>query len=120
MTSSSPDTGEAAFNLNRGLCLTPSGQVVQLLPQRPQDAGPGSSAGGPRAEPGLGRGGPGASGQTHPRLLLLRSPRADAGRPHRVLPLQLPAGPAHQGECELRVCLCLIVCDCCLCYVCVL
>lgn len=80
-----------------------TGQVLSLLPWGPADTGPVHAAAGARTPSGLGHRGPGRPGQTAPELLLLRRPWTHAGSLHHLLPVQLPAGPDDQGECEYSV-----------------
>lgn len=73
---------------------------MPLQKRRAQDAGPEHSAVGPWSPPGLGHRGPGSAGGPAEGLLLLRCQGPHAGSLYRLLSLQLPTGPPHQGERE--------------------
>lgn len=80
------------------MCIT--GQVLPILPSCPEDAVAIPAPTGPRCVWGLGYWRSGFSRQTSPGLLLLCCPRTDGGSCHRLLPLQLSAGPTDQRERE--------------------
>lgn len=80
------------------LCIT--GQVLQILPRCSENAGAIPATTGPWGLWSLGHWRSGFSWQTSPLLLILCCSRAYGGRCHRLLPLQLSAGPANQGERE--------------------
>lgn len=79
-------------------CIT--GQVLPLLPWCPENAGAVPATTGPWCLWGLGHWRSGFSWQASPLLLLLCCPRAYGGSCHRLLPLQLSAGPVDQRERE--------------------